>query len=696
MGSQLTPVPSPFVESPFQQRRKGFGERLVDEFSDLSIKQALGAPLTVPLQLGTGALKGLSFGLLDFNEELKEGLGEFALPDSATAATEIAGEIGGSFIPFVGASAVASRVFKGIDLASKLARGSFTFAAPEVVRQALTQEIDSQAVGRSVASGAAFALPLPRVALAPAVGLTELALGASPEEAAIAAGFAGLFGPLEGRLGRGRNQELPARAQPELPRGQQLNLPLEPPQGRGVQLPLPGLGGRPVRVSEPSPPGTAIPTAPDRQLSLFGPQQLSLPLKATIPTKPTQPKSQVELIREAGRRAPDEATKGSMSRIADTVNSLSRLPEEELGARMNRAIDLRGVDDPEARMMRLALAQKRRGFVPQDAPLQNVLPAPTKGIDLVQPGPTNPFEMRQNFQQVLSDLRANGGAAGRTKAAELEELMATAREAASRARGQGRELRPGEIDDLVRRQEEIMRSQQVSFTSEEQALRTASNEMAQMKQASDVDAFLATLPEHYQPVRSRVIDAARDRKLVLAEVERDTRAIRRALDQPESLKQISKEVSDAGLTIMPIKRRPGAEGISSVSERVNLTSQGQLVKTFNRPDQARRWLQELEAGAIDPQDIHQLRALAFPRGIVVDLVGGGRVNITNNLTGETVQNIGSLKEAVRVVRQAPNVAATAREIGPRVGGQPPLPGTGGIGGLATEQPPPFCPLLDTE
>ena len=136
--SPLTPFRSPFVEAPFQEREKGFGERLVDDISNLSLKQTLGLPFTGPAQFGAGALKGASFGLLDFGEELQEAVGEFGLPETLTSSLDIAGEIGGSFIPFVGSSVIAHKLFTGLSLGAKLARGATTFGAPELARQALT------------------------------------------------------------------------------------------------------------------------------------------------------------------------------------------------------------------------------------------------------------------------------------------------------------------------------------------------------------------------------------------------------------------------------------------------------------------------------------------------------------------------------------------------------------------------------
>ncbi|KKK83385.1 hypothetical protein LCGC14_2793910, partial [marine sediment metagenome] len=102
--SPLFPFPNTFVNSPFIEREKGFGEKFVDDIANMSLKQTLGMPLSVPLQGGLGALKGASFGLLDFTDDAQDALGDFGLPDTVTSSLNIAGEIGGSFVPFIGAS----------------------------------------------------------------------------------------------------------------------------------------------------------------------------------------------------------------------------------------------------------------------------------------------------------------------------------------------------------------------------------------------------------------------------------------------------------------------------------------------------------------------------------------------------------------------------------------------------------------
>lgn len=181
-------------------RQKGYGERLLDELSGLTALQGLSLPLTGPLTALGGGMRGLSFGLLDPTQEIQGMLGEAAPPEELRGALEIAGEIGGSFVPYIGASAIASRAFKGAELTSKLLRGATTFGGPELLDQALHQELRPQPALRSLMTGAAFSLPLSRPFLAPTVAATELLLGAEPIEAGIAGGLALLLGPMEGKL----------------------------------------------------------------------------------------------------------------------------------------------------------------------------------------------------------------------------------------------------------------------------------------------------------------------------------------------------------------------------------------------------------------------------------------------------------------------------------------------------------------
>ncbi|MGH8895800.1 MAG: hypothetical protein ACRDZ4_01960, partial [Egibacteraceae bacterium] len=97
---------SPFLSAVAKPRQKGLGEQILDDLAGITAKQAVALPVTLPLQAGAGAIEGLSFGLLSPTDELEQFLGEYAPPKPLQTAAEIAGTIGGSFVPYIGASRV--------------------------------------------------------------------------------------------------------------------------------------------------------------------------------------------------------------------------------------------------------------------------------------------------------------------------------------------------------------------------------------------------------------------------------------------------------------------------------------------------------------------------------------------------------------------------------------------------------------
>ena len=88
--------PSPFLAAVAQPRQKGFAESILDDLTNISTKQALALPLTIPAHAAAGAIEGLTFGLLSPTDELEEFLGEYAPPAPIQTASEIAGTIGGT------------------------------------------------------------------------------------------------------------------------------------------------------------------------------------------------------------------------------------------------------------------------------------------------------------------------------------------------------------------------------------------------------------------------------------------------------------------------------------------------------------------------------------------------------------------------------------------------------------------------
>ena len=735
------PVQSPFLAAVARPREKGFAEQVLDDLANISGKQALALPLTLPLHAGAGALEGLSFGLLSPTDELEQMLGQYAPPAPLQSAAEIAGTIGGSFVPYIGASRVASGIFQGIVLGAKLARGAFTFGAPEVVRQALAQELDPAHAGRALATGAAFSLPLPRPLLAPAVAATELMFGASPLEAGVSAGFAALFGPMGDET---KKAILP-----------------EPP--------------RPVR-------------------GLLGPG------RTLVPPAPSAPKSQVDLILETAGKADLPEARVSLQQLAQNVKALADQPEEALSNALLKAIDTLGPDAPQTKGLQYALAQKRQGFVPAKALVTNPLKPPVMGIETITPGPTNPFEMRATHEEMLANLRSNGGAIGHTKAAQLEELLHEARQEASALKGRGQAITPQRVAEIQARQEAIMAAPEVKFANDAEALRSATTELGKTMRDADVEAFMSKLPLHYQrepAFLEQLRTIAEDRRRVLdkyvkplqalpaktPELSRletlannygvstelvegklhlrrgqatrtfdnvkaaeewvqsletgmspatlaapDASAIRRLqLDFGGKNFRLTDDVGSTMDVVLPggevkignkiqivpeghlytrninIAKPVRGQGVGSMFAR----ARGELMREFgltktlgkvtsDKPGavfRMREISEEIARGDV-VRSIDDLRAIAHSRGMVVDF-DGKALNITNQMTGETIRGLDSLKEAAEAVRSAPNVAVAAREIGPQVPGAPPLPGAGSLHGLGTEQPPPFCPLVST-
>jgi hypothetical protein len=943
---------SPFLEAVARPRKKGFAEQILDDITNISAKQALALPLTLPATAGAGAIEGLSFGLLSPTDELETFLGEYAPPKPLQTAAEIAGTIGGSFVPYIGASSLASKMFTGIGVGQRLARGAITFGAPELLRQALTNELDPLAGGRSLATGAAFSLPLPRYVLAPAVAATELLFGAEPIEAGVSAGFAALFGSMGPEAKKIAQESLAARPTGletegllgELVRQKRRPPPFTQATGTGFapsDVTLGEFGGEftfratvPARPPAPAPtpttkpPTIGVPPSPltqaaqhariltKREREALATGQIELPFSA-VPA----PKSQVELIFEIATKADTQEGQSSLRQLALNVQALSKEPEELLSATLVKAIDTLGPDHPQTKGLQFALAEKRRAFVPQNALVQNPLKRPVLGVETIETGPTNPFEMRARYEDVLATLRQTGGLSGKTKAAQLEDIMYEARQEASQAKVRGQGMTPQRMAEIQAEHDRITASRVVTFRDDAEALKSVTSEMSKTMQPADVDEFVRTLPPYYQrepAFMTRVQQAAVERKKILqnlskaraflpaetpefaklrtvaadygaqAELEagrvvlrhggqevrsfrspKDAEARFQALETGETTPldpirlfaglrhqltttgtirgwhgtsagqaerilaegfkpfdeaaELTRALKDSGLTkeqwaqvpqslrnslssnffggVGPAQQAmraqtfftsdPSYAGSFSASggeyyaetlsklkdlkqamEHGYVPQEGKRIENlllyldannlrrvkgeqFTKPlqraviaadvevpefrranilaklDEALANPPQDEKGLMDvlsrlftempvdpkkvkirrvvqdPQNVlrswemlpveggvnnvQELRLLAHSRGMVVDF-DGKALNITNQMTGETIQGLESLKEAAEAVRSAPNVAVAAREIGPRVPGAPSLPGAGSLHGLGTEQPPPFCPL----
>lgn len=326
LNSALMPQ-SPFLESVYTKAPKApsYGDRLLDDLSNLSVLQGISLPLTAPLTAGGGAVRGLSFGLLDPTQEIEGMLGDAAPPESVADALEIAGEIGGSFVPYVGAASSAHRFFKGASVAQRLLRGAFTFAAPELLDQTLHGELHPKRVLRSAATGATFSLPLSRPLLAPTVAASELLMGASPLEAGVAGGVALLLGPMEGKLKAGdatKETAFTPVVDTDLAALRALHTERVAAKesaeafktlGRsGLEMPGHGAIGWTQRVEAPvskavtqqvkDPITKVVESVSEPYLQKFAqkpkPKQIELPFQ-----EPMGPKSQVEIIKEAAKNA---------------------------------------------------------------------------------------------------------------------------------------------------------------------------------------------------------------------------------------------------------------------------------------------------------------------------------------------------------------------------------------------------------
>ncbi len=727
----LRPFPNAFVDAPFGEREKGFGEKLVDDISNMSLKQTLGMPLSVPLQAGLGGLKGATFGLLDFTDDAQDALGDFGLPDTVASTLNIAGEIGGSFVPYIGASKVAHKLFQGLGLAADLARGATTFGAPELVRQALTQEFSPQAGTRSLATGAAFALPLPRIALAPAVAGTELLFGAEPLEAAAAGLFAGLFGsmskkpralveevaseiphrPVGGRLGKfqeefrkgeavvgdtaGTGSPGHYTAGPKIAQDLVEPLPLGPPNVlRGVMddisLNKQGVMTRDDRATLES---VAPSFGQSGQRQLFPAQGGGM--------------TQVEAmnavaIKNSGTKLGDNATKLARAVEAKAAST----PETQLSLEVDTLVRTTGPTATETNVARWALAQKQQHFNPVGSPVTNELAKvpQLRGVNMVDQGPDNKFIVDAELTKLLTTLRS-GPRTAQLKAMQIQNIKQEANDLVRRARGRGQELEPGKIAELTIKMEAALASKEVGIKTQDDAAKLMGEMMNQYSTPEAVMSLAKNPPveilKAFPDGAKRFQKMAEDRAQVLKYVFEETGAkqfrpeTRRV---PAGLDELRRKASDHGMAVIPRGRftqgaarpHPSTAG-REVIDSFQMVLGGQNVRKFKSVKQADAWVTALESGKVEPTNVHELRALAHPRSIDVVYNGNGTVTLTNTMSGETLQGsaVRNLKQATEVVRQAPNIASASREIGPLMPvGHPPLSGTGSIGSIAAEQPPP--------
>jgi hypothetical protein len=419
-------------------------------------------------------------------------------------------------------------------------------------------------------------------------------------------------------------------------------------------------------------------------------------------------KSQAQVMNEV-------ALVNSGTKLGENAAKLARAVEAkavsasptQLSLEVDALVRTMGPQAPETNIARWALAQAEGKFVPPGAPITNELSKvpQLRGVNIVEQGPSNPFIVRAETQKLLTTLRG-GPRASQLKAQQIQDIMQEANDSVRRARGRGQELEPGKIAALTIKMEAALASKEVGIQTQDDAARLMGRMMSQHTTPEAVVALAKDPPPEilkaFPAGAKRFQQMAEDRAQVLKYVFEETGAkqfkpeTRRV---PAGLDELRRKASDHGLQVIPRGRftqgaarpHPTTAG-REVIDSFQMVLGGQNVRKFKSIKQANAWVTALEEGKIDPTDIHELRALAYPRSIDVIYNGNKTVTLINTMSGEVLQGrpVIDLKRATEVVRQAPNIASATREIGPPVpvGTHPPLSGTGSIGTIAAEQPPP--------
>ncbi len=727
-------TPNSFLSGPFRPTPEpGFVERLGQDLSSPTLKQTLGRPVSGSLQFGAGAIKGLSFGLLDPGEGLQESLDEFGLPDTLASSLDIAGEIGGSFVPFVGSSAIAKKFFTGASLAARLTRGAVTFGGPELARQALTQEFDPRAGVRSLATGAAFALPWPRLALAPAVAGVELALGAEPLEAVVAGGVAGIFGSLE-KAPKGRPVEIPPKP-PKLrnPKDPDLKsfFPKRRPRGEptttgeapvdvganvfaenGIGFP----GPAPTNVSPGLPfTASAAEAPPEPVINVLAQAMRGRPLTrpqraevaATVAGQPTLPglssfpplggaQTTVDQLKTA-------ALKASGTTLADTkalAVEVERLAQQDiigLSARVDRGILELGPGHPRTRIDAMALAHKNEHFMAQGALPENTALKITdgklgpRGINTAVPGQSR----RADFARLIREMD-EGPLSAQKKGTELEGFVHATTHQVRGDRGRGNDATSEFIAGQTIKMEAALKTEDIVLTTPDSVITLYKNMMAkknnkaailQLEAEAGADGQFGKILGESGKSEFRRIAESQAKQLEWVKTETGAVQFRPEVSRrPKELSDAQALFSDAGTQLRATERLT-TRGFAkrTVVDSFQTTIEGQNGPAFKSLVAARKFLVDLEGGAIEPRNIHELRMLAFPRLTAVTSNMNGTVSLTQTAEGATPKAFKTLAEATAAIRQQPNLAKASREIGPLTPrGNPPLEGTGTIGSIAGE------------
>ena len=678
---------SAFLES-IPIRQPNFVDKIVQDLSDLSTKQALALPFTGTLGLASGIVKGATFGLVDLDDPLQDILGDLAPPETLSNAISVAGEIGGSFVPFIGASKIAGGIYKGIDLGSRLAKGAITFGGPEIARQVIQDDINALGAVRSAATGAVWSLPLSRALLAPSVAGTELALGAPPEEAVIAGGLAGILGSLGGRK---------KAAEMDL---EKVGLFLAPGPERKLLGP-----GRIIRAQPPPTPQTTVewvretPPSPSPRLQKLAERRATgRPLGRVQPIfgkDPLAALDEISLIRLSAARAGPQ--KGALLDFAADVERMSKVPTEQLRSAYNASKAQLGVDDPATKAIRYALAQSEGTYAEVDSVANILTEKVSQGPSIGQIGKNNHYEIMGGLSKKAVTMMESTDPNIVRQGSDVQALI----ERLNRSLSRGEKKK---VDDTIEKLTGVLGAGPTEATADAFLAGNQVRDIVKKLELPKAEEYIKGIEGAYPDIldkglfRRTVEGIIGDKRKAANEVAPAIATFERALEAegiPKSFQKLTQDLKDANL-ILKFTKRTGVRksgAIRNIRENMRVvTEEGKEVKKFRTEAEGRRWLNGLKDGSIDPGDIHELRALSNLKGITIFFTGTGLI-LTNNVTGETVDNVGSLQEAVELVRRAPDIADKVRDIGPRIPGLPPLPGVGGIGGLHTEQAPPFAPMI---
>lgn len=356
---------------------------------------------------------------------------------------------------------------------------------------------------------------------------------------------------------------------------------------------------------------------------------------------------------------------------AARVKTLANVDETKLAAGLAKSIETNGPEATKTKTIQRALAEKKGGYVPAHAPTVNSLPPKLQGADAVSTSPDSPFVARAAREKVLAQMRASADPAEHAKAAQLEELYKSV--------DPTKPLSLREARKLLAKQESILESSVVKFDSPETAISTAKQEMAQMMSEQQIDSFSRNLPEHYKVsdgATKEIERIAKQQKKLLREVKEE------GLSFPQEVAVAAEVAGRHGL--VPGQRRSG-QFYAAINGQA-------LDRKWSSLRQMREWLGDLESGKIQPKDVLELRALAYPRMTVIDY-GPKGIHIINQVSGENV-TAKTIREAAELVRGQPVLLDAAPELMPLA--MPKVPGPGGIGGLVTEQAPPLCPPANVE